>query len=74
MFLFDLLPPSVPCCRSAKFHLNVAGDLDHVISLVYRLVYNMDEWRICGNAEFNAIFLRWKLEDFNQMAAGWGPV
>ena len=35
----------------------------------------MDEWRICGNAEFNAIFLRlrWKLEDFDQMA-GWGPV
>ena len=35
----------------------------------------MDEWRIRGNAEFNAIFLRlrWKLEDFDQMA-GWGPV
>ena len=31
----------------------------------------MDKWRICGNAEFNAIFLRlrWKLEDFDQMQA-----
>ena len=28
----------------------------------------MDECRICGKAEFNAIFLRlrWKLEDFDQ--------
>ena len=57
------------------------GDLNHLIILTsstqstYRLVYNMDEWRICGKAEFNAIFLRlrWKLEDFDQMA-GWGPV
>ena len=29
------------------------GDLGHVIILTSstRLVYNMDEWRICGNAE-----------------------
>ena len=41
---------------------------------VYNM-HNMDESRICGKAEFNAIFLRlrWKLEDFDQMA-GWGPV
>ena len=56
------------------------GDLDHVIILtsstqLIALVYNMDEWRICGNAEFYAIFLglKWKLEDFDQIA-GWGPV
>ena len=56
------------------------GDLDHVIILtsstqLIALVYNIDEWRICGKPEINAIFLRlrWKLEDFDQMA-GWGPV
>ena len=66
--------------RSAKFYLNMPGDLDHVIILTSStqltvLVYNMDECRICGKAEFNAIFLRlrWKLEDFDQIA-GWGPV
>ena len=50
-------------------------DYFDVIYSTCRLVYNMDEWRICGNAEFNAIFLRlkWKLEDFDQIA-GWGPV
>ena len=54
------------------------GDLDHVIILtsstqLIALVYNMDEWRICGKPEFNAIFLRlrWQLEDFDQVA-GWG--
>ena len=77
VFFFDLLPPP---CRSANFCLNMPGDLDHVIILTsstqtYRLVYNMDEGRICGKAEFNTIFLRlrWKLEDFNQIA-GLGPV
>ena len=56
------------------------GDLDHVIILtsstqLIALVYNMDEWRICGKADFNAIFLRlrWKLQNFDQMT-GWGPV
>ena len=56
------------------------GDFDHVIILtsstqLIALVYNMDECRFCGKAEFNAIFLRlrWKLEDFDQIA-GWGPV
>ena len=41
-----------------------------VIYSTCRLVYNMDEWRICGNAEFDAIFLRlrWKLADFDHMA------
>ena len=33
MFFLDLLPPSVPCCRSAKFYLNMPGDLGHVIIL-----------------------------------------
>ena len=30
----------------------------------------MDECRICGKAEFNAMFhrLRWKLDDFDQKA------
>ena len=67
---FDLLNPLVPCCRRAKFYLNMPGDLDRVIILTLSiqlnaLVYNMDEWRICGKPEFNAIFLRlrWKLED-----------
>ena len=80
IFFFDLPPPLVPCCRSAKFYLNMPGDLDHVIILtsstqLIALVYNMDEWRVCGKPEFNAIFLRLrcKLEDFDQMA-GWGPV
>ena len=80
MFFFDLLPPSVPSCRSAKFYLNMPGDLDHGIILTSStqlivLIYNMDEWRICGKPEFNVIFLwlRWKLEDFDQIA-GWGPV
>ena len=58
-------------------HASRLGSHDYfdVIYSTYRLVYNMDEWGICGNAEFNAIFLRvrWKLEDFDQMA-GWGPV
>ena len=53
------------------------GDLDHVHVIILTssaqliaLVYNMDECRICGKAEFNAIFLRlrWKLEDFDQIA------
>ena len=46
-----------------------------IIYSTYRLVYNMDEGRFCGKAEFNAIFLRlrWKLEDSDQIA-GWGPV
>ena len=45
-------------------------DYFDVIYSTCRLVYNMDEWRICGNAEFDAIFLRlrWKLADFDQMA------
>ena len=38
---------------------NKDGNLDHVIiHSAYCLVYNMDEYRICGNDEFNAIFLR----------------
>ena len=80
MFFLDLPPPSVPCCRSAKFYLNMPGNLDHMIILtsstqLIALVYNMDEWRICGKPEFNAIFLRlrWQLEDFDQVA-GWEPV
>ena len=46
-----------------------------VIYSTYRLVYNMDECRICGKAEFNVIFLRLrcKQDDFDQIA-GWGPV
>ena len=78
VFFFDLLPPSVPCCRSAKFYLNMPADLDHVIILtsstrLVALVYNMhdmDKWRICGKPEFNEIFLRlrWKLEDFDLIA------
>ena len=33
----------------------------------YLLVYNMDECKICGKAEFDVSFLRlrWKLEDFD---------
>ena len=56
-------------------HAKRLGSSDYfdVIYSTCRLVYNMDEWRIFGNfgkAEFNAIFLslRWKLEDFDQMA------
>ena len=58
-------------------HARRLGSRDYfdVIYSTYRIVYNVNEWRICGNAEFNAIFLRlrWKLEDFDQMAS-WGPV
>ena len=57
-------------------HARRLGSCDYfdVIYSTYPLVYNM-EWRICGKAEFNAIFLRFrcKLEDFDQIA-GWGPV
>ena len=53
-------------------HARRLGSRDYfdVIYSTYRLVYNMDEWRICEKAELNAIFLRlrWKLEDFDQMA------
>ena len=58
-------------------HARRLGSRDYfdVIYSTCRLVYNMDEWRICGKAEFNTIFLRlkWKLEDFDQIT-GWGPV
>ena len=33
VFFKNLLPPSVPCCRSAKFYLDMPGDLDHMIIL-----------------------------------------
>ena len=79
-FFFDLLPPSGPCCRSAKFYLNMPGDLDHVIILtsstqLVALVYKWTNGGSVEKLEFNGIFLRlrWKLEDFNHMA-GWGPV
>ena len=81
-YVFSLIyyQPSVPCCRRAKFCLNMPGDLDQVIILTSStqlmfLVYNMDEWRICRIAEFYGIFLRlrWRLQDFNHMA-GWGLV
>ena len=49
-------------------HARRLGPRDYfdVIYSTCGLVYNMDEWRICGKPEFNAIFLRlrWKLEDF----------
>ena len=49
-------------------HARRLGSRDYldVIYSTCRLVYNMDEWRIRGNAEFDAIFLRlrWKLADF----------
>ena len=48
----------------------VICDYFDVIYSTYGLVYNMDECRICGKAEFNGIFLRlsWKLKDFDQIA------
>ena len=48
----------------------VSHDYFDVIYSTCGLVYNMDEWRICGNTEFDAIFLRlrWKLAGFDQMA------
>ena len=73
--LFDLLPSSK--CKMLFEHARRLGSRDYsdVIYLTYRLVYNMDECRICEKAELNAIFLRltWKLEDFDQLA-GWVPV
>ena len=58
-------------------HARRLGSRDYfdIIYSTYRLVYNMDECRICRKAQFNAIFLRlrWKLEDFDQIA-GWGTV
>ena len=58
-------------------HARRLGSCDYfdVIYSTYRFGLHMDEWRICVNAEFNAICLRlrWKLEDLDQMA-GWGPV
>ena len=59
-------------------HARRLGSRDYfdVIYSTCRLVYNMDECRICRKAEFNAIFLRlkWKLEDFDQIAGKLGPV
>ena len=58
-------------------HARRLGSHDYfdVTYSTYRLVYNMDECRICGKAGINAIFLRlrWKLENYDQIA-GWGPV
>ena len=53
----------------------VSPDYFDVIYSTSRLVYNMDERRICRKVEFNGIFLRlrWKLEDFDHMV-GWGAV
>ena len=73
MFFFASLPK-----RKILFkHARRLGSHDYsdIIYSTYGLVYNMDECRICGKAEFHAIFLRlrWKLEDFDQRA-GWGPV
>ena len=67
----------LPKCKILFEHARRLWSCDFfdVIYSTSRLVYNMDECRISGKAEFNAIFLRlrWKLEDFDQMA-GWGPV
>ena len=54
-------------CVPAKIlfeHARRLGSRDYfdVIYSTYRLVYNMDEWRIRGNAEFNAIFSQVKME------------
>ena len=79
-YVFSLIYYLRRCLGSAKFYVNMPGDLDHVIifDVIYstnRLVYNMNECRMCEKAGFNAIFLmlRFKLEDFDQMAS-WGPV
>ena len=67
----------LPKCKILFEHARRLGSRDYfdVIYSTYPLVYNIDEWSICGKAEFNAIFLRLrcKLEDFDQIA-GWGPV
>ena len=64
-----------PCqCLAAEAkvlfqHARRLGSRDYFdIYSTYLLVNTMDECRICGKAEFNAIFLRlrWKLEDFDQ--------
>ena len=64
-FFFDLLPPSVPCCR----------DYFDVIYSTYRLGLQHGRMEDLWKPENNAILLRLrrKLEDFDQMA-GWGPV
>ena len=58
-------------------HTRKLGSCDYfdIIYSTYRLVYNMDECRIFGKADFDVNFprLRWKLEAFDQIA-GWGPV
>ena len=76
-YVFSLIyyTPSVPRSKILFEHARRLGSLDYfdVIYSTYRLVYNMDECKICGKAEFTAIFLslRGKLEDFDQIA-GWG--
>ena len=56
-------------------HARRLGSHDYfdVIYSTSLLVYNMDECRLFGKADFHANFLRlrWKLEDFDQKA-GWG--
>ena len=56
----------LPMCKILFEHARRLGSHDY-FDFIYsnRLVYNMDECRICGKAELNAIFLRWKLEDFD---------
>ena len=48
---FDLLPLSVPSCRSAKIYLNMPGDLGHVLisTSSTQLMAQFTTWM---NAEF----------------------
>ena len=53
VFSVILLPPSGPCCRSAKFYLNMPGDFDHVIILTSstQLVALVYKWTNGGSVE-----------------------
>ena len=45
-------------------HARRLGSRDYfdIIYSTCRLVYNMDEWRICGKPEFNGLFYKVKME------------
>ena len=63
-YVFSLIYYHLRCLAAKRKilfeHARRLGSRDYfdVIYSTYRLVYNMDEWRICGKAELNAIFLR----------------
>ena len=51
-------------CKILVEHARRLGSHDYfdIIYSTCRLVYNMDEWRICEKPEFNGLFYQVKME------------